>query len=315
MNPLFPAHLAMLLWAVLIAVSFPAAAQVDRSLDAVVLTALRLLLSALLFLPFLLRRGLPSPRAAGAHLLLGSLLAIYFACLFEALKYTSATDTALLYALVPLFTLGAERLLLPAPSSLLRFIAMLPAAFGAMLIISQGGTAGAALFDYPHGVFLLGCVAMALYSPLSKRLAEGALQGRQPAEVAAWNMLAGAALLFLFCFSKGRAGDLLRLRLLDWCWILYLALFATLVTFALLHFAIGTIPPATVLSYSYLSTLLVAMAHWTLQSPSTLELLGGLLIVAGMVGLVGLSTRTPRCKPYSIQAQAKGLGQPVTVRK
>lgn len=308
MNPFVSAHLAMLVWTVLIAVSFSAAAQVNHALDSLALTALRLLLSALLFLPFLFRRGLPGPRAAGAHLLLGGLLATYFGCLFEALKEVSPTDTAVLYALVPLLTLGAERLLLPASASLARLAAMLPAALGAMLIVYRGGPAGGALFGDAHGVFLLGCLAMSLYSPLSRRFAQGALAGRKPTEVAAWNLLAGAVLLFLLCFVHGRPEDLLRLDGRDWAWILYLALFATLATFILLHHAISVIPPATVLSYSYLSTLLVAVAHWFWQPPDRLEVLGGLAIVAAMAILVGLSARAPRLGAYPIRPSAKSAG-------
>jgi drug/metabolite transporter (DMT)-like permease len=45
------AHAGMLLWAVLIAASFSAAAQVSQAIDPILLTGLRLLFCALAFLP------------------------------------------------------------------------------------------------------------------------------------------------------------------------------------------------------------------------------------------------------------------------
>ncbi|MCU1768889.1 EamA family transporter, partial [Pseudomonas protegens] len=80
--------------------------------------------------------------------------------------------------------------------------------------------------------------------------------------------------------GMGGANDLL--------WLLYLALFATLATFWLLHRAIGVIAPSTVISYIYLSTLFLTLFHWLWlgQGPQLTEMLGALLVALGMLGLV-----------------------------
>lgn len=103
-----------------------------------------------------------------------------------------------------------------------------------------------------------------------------------------WNMLFGALFLFATSLASGgwRSGVLLSGN--DLLWLLYLALFATLATFWLLHRAIGVIAPSTVISYIYLSTLCLTLFHWLWlgQPPRPGELLGALLVALGMFGLV-----------------------------
>lgn len=134
------AHAGMLVWALLIAASFFAAAKVGQSIDPILLTGLRLLFSALVFLPLLLLNNNSPLTARGllAHAVLGLLLATYFGSLFEALRYTSAVNTATLYTLVPLMTLGFEALLQPSASLKTRVLPMTLAAVGAVLLILKG---------------------------------------------------------------------------------------------------------------------------------------------------------------------------------
>ncbi|MGZ0785077.1 DMT family transporter [Pseudomonas saponiphila] len=292
MNPVnfTQAHLGMLLWAVLIAASFFAAAQVNQAIDPVLLTALRLLFSALLFAPLLWLKGSSTMSLAGlrAHAVLGLLLALYFGSLFEALRYTSAVTTGTLFTLVPLLTLVFEGWLLPGDRQPRRWPAMLVAGAGALLLILKGGAPGQWPSLYAVGVYGLGCLAMAAYSPLSQRLKANSLQGCSPAAMTFWNMLFGALFLFAASLASGGWRSATLLGSQDLLWLLYLALFATLATFWLLHRAIGVIATSTVISYIYLSTLLLTLFHWLWlgQTPRTAEVLGAVLVVLGMVGLV-----------------------------
>ncbi len=299
MNPVSftQANLGMLLWAGLIAASFFAAAQVGQTIDPVLLTALRLLFSALMFVPLLWFKGLRVPNLAGlaAHGVLGLLLALYFGSLFEALRYTSAVNTGTLYTLVPLLTLLFEGWLLPDDSRRRRLLPMLTAAAGALLLILKGGTPGQWPSWYAVGVYALGCLAMAAYPPLSQRFKAGSLQGLSPATMTFWNMLFGSLFLFIACLANGGWRSATLLTGHDLLWLLYLALFATLATFWLLHRAIGVIAPSTVISYVYLSTLFLTLFHWSWlgQAPQPGELLGAVLVALGMFGLVRSSRPQP----------------------
>ncbi|MBK5399842.1 DMT family transporter [Pseudomonas sp. TH39(2020)] len=289
------AHAGMLLWALLIAASFSAAAQVSQAIDPILLTGLRLLFCALVFLPLLLFKGDTAMTARGlfGHAVLGLLLAVYFGSLFEALRYTSAVNTGTMFTLVPLLTLLFEAVLMPDSNLKQRVLPMLIAAAGAVLLVLKGAGPGELPSLYAMSVYGIGCLAMALYSPLSQRLKASSLKGRGPVGMTFWNMLFGALFLLAFCgFSGGwRSASLLTVS--DFWWLIYLAVFATLATFWLLHRAIGVIAPSSVISYIYLSTLFLTLFHWfwLRQSPLPLEIIGALLVGVGMWALLMSSRR------------------------
>lgn len=291
------AHWGMLIWAILITASFFAAAEVSQSIDPILLTGLRLLFSAVMFLPLLLlNKSSPiTVNGLAAHAVLGLLLATYFGSLFEALRYTTAVNTATLYTLVPLMTLFFEVFLLPSSSLKTRVLPMLIAAVGAVLLILKGSAPGELPALYPVLEFGVGCLAMALYSPLSQRFKRTRLKGRDPVAMTFWNMLFGALFLLVFCLISGGWRSGVNLSVADLFWLVYLALFGTLATFWLLHRAIGVIPPSTVISYVYLNTLFVTLFHWLWlkQQPTAIEVGGAMLVGAGMLALV-VSSRHAR---------------------
>lgn len=296
------AHVGMLLWALLIAASFSAAAQVSQAIDPILLTGLRLLFCALVFLPLLLFKGDTAMTASGlfGHAVLGLLLAVYFGSLFEALRYTSATNTGTMFTLVPLLTLLFEAVLMPDSSLKLRVLPMLIAAAGAVLLVLKGAGPGELPSLYAVSVYGVGCLAMALYSPLSQRLKATSLKGRGPVGMTFWNMLFGALFLLAFCGFSGGWQSASLLTVSDFCWLIYLAVFATLATFWLLHRAIGVIAPSSVISYIYLSTLFLTLFQWfwLRQSPLPLEIIGALLVGVGMLALL-MSSR--RALPAAVQ--------------
>ncbi|KJZ63518.1 DMT family transporter [Pseudomonas fluorescens] len=289
------AHVGMLIWALLIAASFSAAAQVNQAIDPILLTGLRLLFCALVFLPLLLIKGDTAMTVLGlfGHAVLGLLLAVYFGSLFEALRYTSAVNTGTMFTLVPLLTLLFEAVLMPDSNLKQRVLPMLMAAAGAVLLVLKGTGPGELPSLYAVSVYGVGCLAMAFYSPLSQRLKASSLKGRGPVGMTFWNMLFGALFLLAFCgFSGGwRSASLLTVS--DFWWLIYLAVFATLATFWLLHRAIGVIAPSSVISYIYLSTLFLTLFHWfwLRLSPLPLEIIGALLVGVGMWALLMSSRR------------------------
>lgn len=94
----------------------------------------------------------------------------YFGSLFEALRYTSAVNTGTLFTLVPLLTLFFEAVLMPDSSLRKRVAPMLLVAAGAVLLVLKGTGPDELPSLYAVLVYGIGCLAMALYSPLSQRL-------------------------------------------------------------------------------------------------------------------------------------------------
>lgn len=287
------AHLCMLIWALLVALSFFALAELSPALDALPLIALRLLLSGLLFLPLLWRRWTGLSRSAwGVHALLGGLLAVHFASMFEALKHTGALDIAMLFVTIPLLTLGCERFVLGVPI-LQRLWPNLIAACGALalLVLDQ------AQFDaYAYSLYGVGCLALALYTPLTLRLKPWLGEQRSAASLACGNLLAGGVLLMLLSLSGQRWQSLQWMTAADLGWLVYLSIGATLATFWLLHRAIHSLPPATVVAYSYMGSLfaLLLQAIWFQRMPSAMACAGVALILLGMAWLIYPSLRSRR---------------------
>ncbi|MBB3240573.1 drug/metabolite transporter (DMT)-like permease [Pseudomonas sp. Tn43] len=298
------AHVGMLLWALLIAVSFSAAAQVSQAIDPILLTGLRLLFCALVFLPLLLVKGDTAMNIQGllSHALLGMLLALYFGSLFEALRYTSTVTTGTMFAVVPLSTLLFEAFLIPDSNLKQRVLPMLTAAAGAVLLVLKGAGPDELPSLYAVSVYGIGCLAMALYSPLSQRLKTNTLKGRGPVGMTFWNMLFGALFLLAICGLSGGWRSASLLTASDLWWLLYLALFATLATFWLLHRAIGVIAPSAVISYIYLSTLFITLFHWfwLRESPLALEIIGALLVGIGMLALLTSSRQAIPAQPSAL---------------
>ncbi|WPC06244.1 DMT family transporter [Pseudomonas benzenivorans] len=289
---MFNAHLCMLVWAMLVALSFFAVDKLGSSLDALALVAVRLLLSGLLFLPLLWRRaGRIGKSAWGAHGVLGGLLAMHFASMFEALRYTGALDIAMLFVTIPLLTLGCERFLLGV-RVLQRFWPNLVAACGALTLLSIDQ----AQFDaYAYCLYGVGCLALALYAPLTLRLKPWLGEQRSAASLACGNLLAGGVLLTLLSLPGGRWLSLRWMTLADLGWLAYLSIGATLVTFWLLHRAIHSLPPATVIAYSYMGSLfaLLLQALWFQQSPPGTAYAGAVMILIGMTWLAYPVRKTP----------------------
>src|SRR5690606_28407877 len=98
------AHLGMLLWAVIVGLSFPLVGMITEGLPPLLRTALRFLLAAAVIRPMLLPRREPLPRlrALFFYSRLGLCRACCFGAVFGAAARRSALPMAVLYNSVPL---------------------------------------------------------------------------------------------------------------------------------------------------------------------------------------------------------------------
>ena len=106
------AHALAFLMTVIISTSFPLGEHITHGLDPAVLMCTRFVLAALLMAPIVAwREGLrlPPPRAFVRYFTLGALLAFFFWCMFEALRYTSALNTSAVFRSCPASPRCSER--------------------------------------------------------------------------------------------------------------------------------------------------------------------------------------------------------------
>ncbi len=245
----------MLLFSALVAGSFSLGARVARDVDPFAFTALRFWVAALAILGVIaatgglgrLRAALTAPWRQG---LLGVLYALYFVLMFEGLKDASPVSAAAVFTLTPIMASGFGWLLLRQ-----RFTGRLAGALalggiGALWVIFRADLNALLALDLGRGeaIYLAGCVAHAVYTPLVARLN----RGEGAAAFSFGVVLAGALILTALGAPRILATDWTALPPLVWWTLLYVALAASAATMVLLQFAAVRLPSAKVMAYTYL---------------------------------------------------------------
>jgi drug/metabolite transporter (DMT)-like permease len=200
--------------------------------------------------------------------------------MFLALRFTSPLHTSIIFALVPSFSglyaflLAGERL------SKAQLIALACGLIGVIWVIFRGDLGRFFSLEWNRGdaIFLGGCLAMGLYTPLIKLLH----RGESMVVLTFWILVTGAC--WLFAYSVRMLGSIGwgNIPWQVWGGILYLAVFTTIVTFFLTQYAVLFLGPTRVAAYSYLYPGLVllldlALGHG-LPSPAVLPGIGVVLV-------------------------------------
>ncbi|MGB0695353.1 MAG: DMT family transporter [Rhodospirillaceae bacterium] len=251
-------HGLMLLASGLIATSFPVGAEITGGLDAVVLTFLRFALATALFAPLVAWKVglvLPGPKDLLRYGALGACLATFFWCMFEALRSTSALNTAAIFALMPVITALFAALLLRERLALLSRIALPIGSVGAIWVVFRGDMQALLSLDLGGGdlLFLAGTVSLAAYSTLVKLLH----RGEPMARLTFWTMAAGTVWLLLLALPRLPAIEWAEVPMTVYAGIGYLAVFTTIITFFVFQWSTSIIGPTRVSAYTFLNPALV----------------------------------------------------------
>jgi drug/metabolite transporter (DMT)-like permease len=248
------AHLAMLLFAILIAGSFSLGGLAATRMPGFAVNLLRYAVATGAMAAFgiwVLKATPRFPVAPWRFLLLGGLMAIYMSTMFKALEFTSPVATGAVFTLMPLISAGFAWLFMRQITRRGVLLSLFIAAAGAVWVIFRGDVGAILAFDVGAGelIFFVGVVCHAAYAPLLRRLN----RGEQPFEFAFW----GVAATFLWLILPGlpalRTVELTETPAIVWVAILYLSLVTTIITFMLLQFASMRLPAPKVLAYGYLT--------------------------------------------------------------
>lgn len=256
-------HAAMLLFAVAISGSFSFGERAARHLEPEAVGALRFALAVAVLGAWagLSRAGLGRAQLAAPwrYVLLGGALAVYFFTQFAALRLASPVAVAAVFTLTPLMAAGFGWWLAgQRPDARLTGGLALGAA-GAVWVIF-GGDLDRLLALQPgpgEAIFLVGCAAHALYTPLVRRLN----RGEAPLPFSFWTVLTAGLGLGALAAATGSltAPDWGALPAIVWVAIAYLAVVATALTFVLMQFAALRLPAAKVMAYGYLVPAFTAL--------------------------------------------------------
>lgn len=250
------ASMGMLLWALIVGLSFPAVGMMSEGLPPLLLTAVRFAIAALAIGALVWRAPDRWPSLPGLALysVMGLCLAGFFGAMFWAAHQVSALSMATLYVSVPLLayglgrTFGVER---PA-GGLLAILALGAAGALALAWVGNSGAEGGLQVGLGEGVFFLGCAASALYPVLSKWGLERGWLSDSTSLRTFWSLVAGGVLIGLLGLAFEPAQALARMTFFDFMLITYLGIFSSGVTFWLMQRGTGVLTPGAVTAYTYL---------------------------------------------------------------
>lgn len=282
------AHLAMLLFAALIAGSFTTGALAVPFLAPLPLNAIRFILAAVLMGVFafgIARAPFGWPAAPWRFGITGFLMAIYFVTMFIALLFTLPVATSAVYTLVPLMTAGTALVLVGQRAGPVVLLSLALAGFGAVWVIFRGDLKALLGFEVGQGelIYFIGCVAYAVYTPLLRRFSRS-----EPALVLSfWTLLATAVWITAAGMPDIVRVDWLHLPPVVWWVVLYLAVGPTAICFFLIQFASHHLPAAKVIAYGYLTPAFVILFEGLVGHgwPTPSVLAGAAVIVLGLIVL------------------------------
>jgi drug/metabolite transporter (DMT)-like permease len=274
----------MLAFSALVAGSFSLGGLMANEIAPTALTTVRFGLAAAIMGALAAWRVGFSRRALAApwrYLLVGGCFAVYFVLMFEGLKTAPPVSTAAVFTLLPIMTAGFGWLLLRQGISGAVAGALAIGALGALWVIFRGDLALALRFQIGRGeaIYFIGCIFHAAFVPMLRLFNRG-----EHSLVYTFLLMVGG-FLCLLAWSWGdiRATDWASLPPIVWVALLYLAVFASAVSFFLLQFGARVLPSAKVMAYSYLTPSWVILWEIALGNalPPALVLLGvGLSVMA-----------------------------------
>lgn len=280
---LIKVHGLMIAASFLVSTSFTVGKAITHALDPAVLTLIRFILASAFFAPYIIRRHglhIPSGQDFCRYSLISATIVAFFWFMFESLKYTTALNTSAIYTLVPGISGIYGIFLVKEHLDWQRSIALVLGIIGALWIIFEGDPARLIALDLNRGdlLFFIGCLAMAFYTPLVKRLHHG-----EPMTLMTfWVLVTGSGWLLLLAVPELSSTPWLTTDISIWAGIIYLATFSTIITFFLTQFAILYLGSTRVMSYSYLYPAMVLIIDWLAGTalPPAIVIPGVIVVVA-----------------------------------
>jgi len=247
-----------------------------------------------------LRRELPLSAREHAELFGLALLGIVGnqVLFISGLHRSTATNAALISAMIPVFTLALAALFRVDTPSPRRLVGVPLALAGALLLMNLGRVDLSDRTFAGDAMLVLNCLSYAAFLVASR----GILRRRDALAVTAWLFRYGAAPILLLSLP-----DLLRFRPAEvsaaaWAAVAGILAFPTVAAYSLNIWALARTGPSTAAAYVYLQPLVAAALAWMVlaERPGPRTGLAALLIFAGLA----LATFPAR------GTQSSGAGRP-----
>ncbi len=197
------------------------------------------------------------------------------------MKFTLASNGALLYATTPAFVLVLSHFILGEKLSLFKIIGVGIAFIGVLIIVFERGVDFSSDYFLGNVMILIAVIAWALYAIQGKRLIAkyGAFH------VSALTIIGGALIFVPFGAASMFWFDITEISGGDWLGILYLALGTSVVGYVLWYYAIGKFDTTKVAVFAnaqpiFTTILAVLFLH---QPISPTFVTGGIITILGVL--------------------------------
>jgi drug/metabolite transporter (DMT)-like permease len=269
---------AMLFWGL----SFVSSkAILNTGFPPITMVFLRFLIASIVLIP-LQRRLDPTFRLQKQDrlfLLLSALFGIffYFLCESRGIKYTSASNAALITAVIPALTVGAEYLLFKNSVRWFQAVGIALSIVGVYFVVQRTpGHYDRALLG---NLLMFGaCLSWVAYNMFSRNLHKG-LRG---VNLITFQSIIGALLLFPIALSEMRSWSLGSLTV--WLNLVYLGVVCTALSFFLYLYALARLGPVRVTSFINLLPVVTVAGGMAILGERLLpaQMIGGGVIIFGV---------------------------------
>jgi len=218
-------------------------------------------------------------------------MACYFVLMFEGLKVSPAVSISAVFTLTPIMSALFGWILLRQITTTRMALALTIGAMGAVWVIFRADVAALLAFEIGRGeaVFLIGCAAHALYTPLVRYFN----RGEAPIVFTTGMLIGGALILSVYAGQDLLATDFTKFDAFDWGIIAYLCFASTGLTFFLVQFAVLRLPASKVMAYTYFTPAVVIVWEGALGLGwPQLAILGGVGLTV-LALLILLKNETP----------------------
>ncbi len=258
-------HAITVLANLMVSTSFPIGQEIAHALEPGVLMLLRFGSAAVMMGAYVhFRYGLAWPgwSAIWRYAVIALTVVIFFWCMFESLRYTSALNTSALYTIVPVlsaifaFFIAGERL------GRYRFVALALGLAGALWIIFRGDPERLLALDVNKGdwIFLAGCAVFGFYSVFVKSFH----RGEPTAVMTFWVLLFSAILYFAIAGKDLAASPWAETEIIVYGSVAFLAVVSTVISFFMFQYAATRIGATRVQAYSYFIPAFVLLVDWAI---------------------------------------------------
>ena len=258
-------HAITLIANLMVSTSFPVGKEIANALEPGVLMLLRFGLAALIIGIYVhFRHGMTWPGwgAIWRYAVISLTVVIFFWCMFEALRYTSALNTSALFTTVPVLSAIFAYFIAGERRGRERGAALARGGRGALWGSFRGEPERLMALDVNKGdlIFLAGCFAFGLYGGFIKRFHTG-----EPTAVTTFWVLLFSAILYLVIAGKDLvASPWAETEVAVYGAVAYLAVVSTVISFFMFQFATPRIGPTRVLAYSYFIPAFVLLVDWAI---------------------------------------------------